>query len=157
MDRISTCLWFDGKALEAAEFYVGLFTDSRIEAVTRAPADYPGGKEGEVLEVSFTLAGRSFQALNGGPYFTFSEAISLVVECEDQAEIDRYWKALSADPQSGQCGWLKDRYGLSWQIVPRILPMLLSGPDRAKAKRVMEALMPMKKLDMAALERAAAG
>ena len=157
MDKISICLWFDGNAEEAATFYTGLFDDSRIDHVTRAPSDYPSGSEGDVLVVGFTLAGRSYIGLNGGPHFRFTEAISLSIDCADQAEVDRYWKALSAHPDNEQCGWVKDRFGLSWQIVPRLLPTLLADPDRAKAKRVMDAMMTMKKLDVAALERAAAG
>ncbi len=157
MDKISICLWFDGNAEEAATFYTGLFRDSRIDRVTRAPSDYPSGKEGKVLVVGFTLAGRSYIGLNGGPHFRFTEAISLSIDCADQAEVDRYWQALSAHPDNEQCGWVKDRFGLSWQIVPRLLPALLADADRAKAKRVMDAMMSMKKLDVAALERAAAG
>ena len=155
MDKITTFLWFDGKAEEAARFYVGIFPDSRIDAITRTTVDYPGGREGNVLTVAFTLAGRSFQAMNGGPYATFSEAISLSIDCADQAEVDHYWTALSAHPDREQCGWLKDRYGLFWQVTPRILPELLAGPDREKARRVMEAMMAMRKLDVAAIERAA--
>ncbi|MCB2055378.1 MAG: VOC family protein [Geminicoccaceae bacterium] len=157
MDRIAPCLWFDGKAEEAANFYVGLFPESRIEEVVRSPSDYPSGSEGDVLVVYFTLGARSFIALNGGPNFTFTEAISLSIDCADQAEVDRYWQALSAHPENEQCGWVKDRYGLSWQIVPRILPQLLADPDRAKAGRVMQAMMAMKKIDVAAIEKAAAG
>lgn len=155
MDKISTHLWFDGKAEEAAGFYAALFPDSRIDEVVRAPAEYPGGKEGDVLQVTFTLAGRSFLALNGGPGFPFREAISLSIDCEDQAEVDRYWHALSAHPENEQCGWVKDRFGVSWQVIPRALPRLLADTDRAKAKRVMEAMMTMKKIDGAALEVAA--
>lgn len=157
MDRISICLWFDGNAQQAAEFYTGLFPDSRIDEVTRSPADYPAGKTGDVLTVAFTLAGRSFLGLNGGPEFSFTEAVSLSTDCADQAEVDRYWQALSAHPESEACGWVKDRFGLSWQIVPRVLPRLLADPDRNKARRVMEAMMRMKKIDIAALEAAAKG
>ena len=157
MDKISTFLWFDGQAEQAATFYTSLFPDSRIDGITRAPADYPSGKRGDVLTVEFTLAGRSFHALNGGPQFKFTEAISLSIDCADQAEVDRYWSALSAHPENEQCGWVKDRFGLSWQVVPSALPKLLADPDGAKAKRVMEAMMKMKKIDIAALQRAAAG
>lgn len=157
MDKLATCLWFDRNGEDAARFYVGLFPDSSIDEVTRSTVDYPGGKEGDVLIVAFTLFGRSFQALNGGGFFKFNEAISLSIACEDQGEVDRYWSALSAHPESEQCSWLKDRYGLSWQIVPKILPRLLADPDRAKARRAMEAMVQMKKIDIAAVERAAAG
>lgn len=152
---ITPCLWFDGQAEEAARFYVSLFPDSHIDHVAKAPADYPSGKRGDVLAVDFTLMGRKFNGLNGGPHFKFNEAISFVIPCDNQAEVDRYWKALSAVPEAEQCGWVKDRYGLSWQIVPTMLYRLLDDPDRAKAGRVMEAMLKMKKLDIAALERAA--
>ena len=157
MSGITTCLWFDKNGEEAARFYVDIFPDSQIDTVTRSPRDYPSGAEGDVLTVDFTLMGRPFMVLNGGPYFKFSEAISMSVDCADQEEVDRYWSALSAVPESEQCGWVKDKYGLSWQIVPRILPRLIADPDRAKAKRVMSAMMDMKKLDVAALEEAARG
>jgi predicted 3-demethylubiquinone-9 3-methyltransferase (glyoxalase superfamily) len=154
--KITPCLWFDGNAEEAVRFYTSLFKGSSIDAVHRSSTDYPGGKEGAVLLISFTLAGQSYQALNGGPHDTFNDAISLSVDCEDQAEVDRLWEALTADGgRPVQCGWLKDRYGLSWQIVPRRLPELLSGPDAARTKRVMLAMMEMVKIDVAALERAA--
>ncbi|HEX2066038.1 MAG TPA: VOC family protein [Candidatus Thermoplasmatota archaeon] len=152
---ITPCLWFDGQAEEAARFYTSLFPDSRIDKVVRAPADYPSGKKGDVLVVDFILMGQRFSALNGGPYFKFNEAVSFTIPCADQAEVDRYWKALSAMPEAEQCGWVKDRFGLSWQIIPTRLHQLLADPDRAKAGRVMEAMMEMKKLDVAALERAA--
>lgn len=152
---ITPCLWFDGQAEEAAKFYVSLFPDSHIDQVVKAPADFPSGKKGDALVVEFTLMGRSFSGLNGGPYFKFNEAVSFTIPCKDQAEVDRYWKALSAVPEAEQCGWVKDRYGLSWQIVPTMLHRILADPDRAKAGRVMEAMLKMKKLDIAALERAA--
>jgi len=155
MPSLRSCLWFDGQAEEATEFYVGLLPNSHVNEVIHAPLDYPGGRESDVLEIDFTLMGRDFLALNGGPYFTFNEAISLVVECRDQGELDYYWEALSAHPDNEQCGWLKDRYGLSWQIVPAMLPTLLADPDRGKARRVMSAVLGMKKLDIAILERAA--
>jgi len=154
MESIVPCLWFDGKAEEAAKFYVSLFPDSHIENVAISASDTPSGKKGDVLAVDFTLMGRSFQGLNGGPYFKFNEAVSFVVPCEDQAEVDRYWKALSAVPEAEQCGWVKDRFGLSWQIVPTMLYRLLDDPDRAKAERVMEAMLKMKKLDIRALQQA---
>lgn len=157
MDKITTCLWFDGNAEEAARFYVGLFPDSQITDIERAPGDYPHCKEGEVMLVRFELAGRSFSGLNGGPKFRFSEAFSMMIDCADQAEVDCYREALSANPENEQCGWVKDKFGLSWQIIPRALPRLLSGPDLARRKRVFEAMTKMKRLDVAALERAAAG
>jgi predicted 3-demethylubiquinone-9 3-methyltransferase (glyoxalase superfamily) len=155
MDKITTCLWFDHNAEEAARFYVGLFPDSEITDIIRSPGDYPNGKAGDVLLVLFKLAGRNFSGLNGGPNFRFSEAISMSIDCADQAEVDRYWAALSAHPENEQCGWVKDKFGLSWQIVPRAMSRLLGDPDSAKRKRVFGAMMKMKKLDVAALERAA--
>jgi predicted 3-demethylubiquinone-9 3-methyltransferase (glyoxalase superfamily) len=154
--KITPCLWFDGNAEEAVRFYTSVFKGSSIEAIHRSAADYPGGKAGAVLLISFTLAGQSYQALNGGRHDTFNDAISLSVDCEDQAETDRLWEALTADGgRPVQCGWLKDKYGLSWQIVPRRLSELMSSPDAAKAKRVMQAMMQMVKIDVAALEKAA--
>jgi predicted 3-demethylubiquinone-9 3-methyltransferase (glyoxalase superfamily) len=155
MQDIKPCLWFDGNAEEAATFYVSLFPDSRIDEVMRAPADYPSGKAGDVLTVDFTLAGRPYQGLNGGPQFKFTEAVSFSILCEDQAEVDRLWDSLTDGGEPGPCGWLKDRWGLSWQIVPKLLPKLLADPDRARAGRAMEAMMEMGKLDAAALQRAA--
>jgi predicted 3-demethylubiquinone-9 3-methyltransferase (glyoxalase superfamily) len=155
MSKIAPCLWFDGKAEEAANFYVTLLPDSRIDKITRAPSDYPAGKAGSVLTVDFTLAGQQFIGLNGGPEFQFNEAVSFTINCEDQAEVDRLWSALTADGGAPvQCSWLKDRYGLSWQIVPKILPRLLSDPDRDKARRVMEAMMKMVKIDVAEIQAA---
>ena len=155
MDKIAPCLWFDGKAQEAAEFYTSLFPDSRIDNVDRAPGDNPSTEEGAVLTVGFTLAGRSFIGLNGGPDFTFSEAISLSIDCDDQAEVDRYWNALIADGgEESQCGWLKDRYGLSWQVVPRQLIEMLGSADRDAARRAMEAMLQMQKIDVARLQKA---
>lgn len=158
MDKIIPCLWFDGQAEEAARFYVTLLPDSRIDAVHRSPADYPSGKAGDVLTVEFTLAGRSFVGLNGGPEFPFTEAVSLQIPCEDQAELDRLWNAIGSNGgQPVACGWIKDRWGLSWQVFPRRLTEMLAAPDRAAAKRAMEAMMTMVKLDLAALERAYRG
>jgi predicted 3-demethylubiquinone-9 3-methyltransferase (glyoxalase superfamily) len=151
---IVPCLWFDGEAEEAAKFYVSLFPNSHVDKVVEAPTDFPSGKKGDVLTVDFTLMGRKFQGLNGGPYFTFNEAVSLTVPCENQTEVDRYWKALSAVPEAEQCGWVKDRYGLSWQIVPTILDRFLADPNRTKAGRVMEVMLKMKKLDIQALRDA---
>ncbi|MGQ0797010.1 MAG: VOC family protein [Methanobacteriota archaeon] len=153
-ESIVPCLWFDGRAEEAAKFYVSLFPDSRIDSVHKAPADFPSGKKGDVLAVDFTLIGRKFSGLNGGPIFKFNEAVSFTIPCESQAEVDRYWEALSAVPEAEQCGWVKDRYGLSWQIVPTVLYRLMADPDRTKAGRVMEAMLKMKKLDIKALRRA---
>ncbi|ATB42157.1 hypothetical protein CYFUS_007634 [Cystobacter fuscus] len=157
MEKISPCLWFDGQAEEAARFYVSLLPDSRIDEVVRSPADNPSMREGGVLTVVFTLGGRRFVGLNGGPHFKFNEAVSFQIHCEDQAEVDRLTQALSAHPEAEQCGWVKDRFGLSWQIVPRRLSELLSSPDAAKARRAMEAMLKMKRIDIAAIERAAAG
>ena len=155
MSRIAPCLWFDGQAEEAAKFYVSVIPDSRIDEVVRAPADYPSGSAGSVLVVEFTLGGRPFSALNGGPEFKFNEAVSFMIDCADQAEVDRLWDALCSDGGTPvQCGWLRDRYGLSWQIVPTALKRMLADPDREKARRAMEAMMGMVKLDIAALQRA---
>lgn len=157
MSPITPCLWFDGQAEEAAGFYVSLFEDSRIDAVHRAPADFPSGKAGDVLTVEFTLRGQKFTGLNGGPLFRFTEAVSFQLFCDDQAEVDRLTEALSAVPEAEQCGWVKDRFGLSWQILPKRWTELLGDPDHARAKRVMEAMMDMKRIDIAAIERAADG
>jgi predicted 3-demethylubiquinone-9 3-methyltransferase (glyoxalase superfamily) len=158
MTSITPCLWFDGQAEEAANLYVSIFPDSRVDKVTRTPSDYPAGKAGQVITVEFTLMGRPFLGLNGGPEFKFSEAVSFSISCEDQAEVDLYWDALTANGgEPGPCGWCKDRFGLSWQVVPKALPRLLADPDRARAGRAMQAMMKMKKLDVAALEKAAEG
>jgi predicted 3-demethylubiquinone-9 3-methyltransferase (glyoxalase superfamily) len=158
MTSITPCLWFDGQAEEAANLYVSIFPDSRIDKVNRSPSDYPAGKAGQVITVEFTLMGRPFLGLNGGPEFKFSEAVSFSISCEDQAEVDRYWEALTAGGgEPGPCGWCKDRFGLSWQVVPKALPRLLADPDRARAGRAMQAMMKMKKLDVAELEKAAEG
>lgn len=154
MDKITPCLWADGNAEEMAAFYVSIVPDSHVVAVTRSPADNPGNKEGEILLIELILAGRTFTILNGGPQFKFTEALSLQVLCEDQSEVDRLWSALSAHPESEICGWLKDRFGLSWQIVPKVLLNMISDPDRAAAKRAMQAMMSMSKLDIASLESA---
>lgn len=153
MPQTSTCLWFDRQAKDAADFYVSLFPNSRITAVTHysAGAAMP---EGSVLTVSFELDGRLYTGLNGGPHFKLSPAVSLVVHCRDQDEIDRYWKALSAEPAAEQCGWVQDRFGLSWQIVPEQLFDMLQHPDPGRRKRVMDALMGMKKIDLRRLQDA---
>ena len=145
---LKTCLWFDGNAEEAATFYVSVFKDAAVTAVTPGP-------NGAALVVEFRLAGVEFLALNGGPHFRFNEAISLSVDCRSQEELDGLWEKLSAGGSQGPCGWLKDRYGLSWQIVPDVLPRLLAGADPGRAQRVMQALMGMTKLDIRALEAAA--
>jgi predicted 3-demethylubiquinone-9 3-methyltransferase (glyoxalase superfamily) len=156
--KVYPCLWFDGKAEEAANFYVSLIPDSRVDNVWRSPADTPSGPEGMVLLVDFTVGGQQLQALDGGPDFHFNEAVSLVIECEDQAEVDRLWDTLTAEGgEPGPCGWLKDRYGLSWQIVPKALNEMFEGPDRDGARRAMEAMLQMGKLDEAELRRAFEG
>ncbi|MGE0221725.1 MAG: VOC family protein [Acetobacteraceae bacterium] len=152
--RITPCLWFDGDAEEAVTFYVSLFPDSRIDLVQRNPMDSPAGAAGSVLIVAFTLGGRSFQALNGGRKAEYTWAMSLSVDCADQAEVDRYWAALSDGGAEVQCGWVTDRYGVPWQIVPSALPRMLADPDPEKAARVMQAMMGMVKLDVAALQQA---
>ncbi|SNS82154.1 Glyoxalase superfamily enzyme, possibly 3-demethylubiquinone-9 3-methyltransferase [Sphingomonas laterariae] len=154
MSRIAPCLWFADEAEQAANYYVSLMPDARIDHVQRAVADSPGNVEGGVLMVAFTIGGNRFLALNGGIRFEYTHAISLHFECADQAELDRLWEGLSAGGSIEQCGWLKDRYGVSWQIVPRALGEMLADPDAAKAKRVMQAMLGMHKIDIAALERA---
>jgi predicted 3-demethylubiquinone-9 3-methyltransferase (glyoxalase superfamily) len=151
MSGISPCLWFDDEAEEAANFYVSLLPDSKIERVQKNVMDSPAGKEGSVLVVDFTLAGQRFMALNGGTRLEHTHAISFHVDCADQAEVDRLWAALSAGGAIIQCGWLRDRYGVSWQIVPTVLAKMLGDPDPAKARRVMQAMMKMIKLDIAGL------
>jgi predicted 3-demethylubiquinone-9 3-methyltransferase (glyoxalase superfamily) len=156
--KLYPCLWFDGQAQQAAEFYVTLLPDSRIENVWHSPADTPSGPAGMVLTVEFTLAGEHFMALNGGPDFRFNEAVSFVIEVDGQTEVDRLWDALTADGgEPGPCGWLKDRWGLSWQITPRRLTELTSDPDPDRARRAMEAMLKMGKIEIAELERAAGG
>jgi predicted 3-demethylubiquinone-9 3-methyltransferase (glyoxalase superfamily) len=155
MTKIAPCLWFDGQAEEAAQFYAGVFPDSRIVAVHRSPSDYPSGRAGDVLTVEFTVLGQKFTGLNGGPHFKFNEAVSFQVYTEDQAETDRYWGALTAGGGSeGPCGWCKDRFGLSWQVVPRALLDMMSSTDAPAAKRAMDAMMAMRKIDLAAIEAA---
>jgi predicted 3-demethylubiquinone-9 3-methyltransferase (glyoxalase superfamily) len=158
MSKIAPCLWFDGQAEEAAKFYVSLLPDSRIDKVMKSPAETPSGPAGSVLTVNFTLAGQPFMGLNGGPQFPFTEAVSFTINCEDQAEVDRLWDALIAGGGAPvECGWLRDRFGLSWQIVPKGLMEMLASPDKAKAKRAMEAMLQMIKLDIAALRKAYEG
>jgi predicted 3-demethylubiquinone-9 3-methyltransferase (glyoxalase superfamily) len=153
IQKITPFLWFDHQAEEAAVFYASIFPNSKIEKVVRYGATGPG-PSGSVMTVAFQLDGQSFVALNGGPIFKFSEAISFVVNCQTQDEVDAYWEQLSAGGAESQCGWLKDKFGLSWQIVPSALPQLLSDPDPVKAQRAMKAMMTMKKLDIRALEQA---
>jgi predicted 3-demethylubiquinone-9 3-methyltransferase (glyoxalase superfamily) len=158
MDKISPCLWFDGTAEDAARFYTSIFPNSRITSIDRSPGETPSGPKDMVLTVSFSLDGRSFIGLNGGPDFKFNEAISLSIDCDDQAEVDRYWEALLADGgQESVCGWLKDRFGVSWQVIPRQLPQMLNSSDRAAAARALEAMLKMVKIDVAGLERAYRG
>ena len=158
MDKITPNLWFDGNAEEAAGFYVSLIPDSRIENILRAPADNPSTAKGEVVTVDFTVAGRSFTGINGGPAFQFTEAISLAIECEDQSEIDHYWEALvSGGGQESRCGWCKDRFGLSWQVVPRRLQEMMKSQDAAAAERATEAMLKMGRIDLAVLEQAYRG
>lgn len=157
MFHITPCLWFDGNAEEAANFYVTVFPNSRVEAIHHAPTDYPSGRSGQVLLVEFTLMDQPFTGLNGGPQFRFNEAISFQIPVETQAEADRYTVVLSAVPEAEQCGWVKDRFGVSWQIVPRQLIKLFSDADRARARRAFEAMMKVKRIDIAAIERAADG
>jgi predicted 3-demethylubiquinone-9 3-methyltransferase (glyoxalase superfamily) len=155
MSKITPCLWFDGAAEEAARLYVSLLPHSRVDSVALSPADNPSTPGGAVLVVDFTLAGQPFRAINGGPQFSFTEAVSFVIDCEDQAEVDRLWNALLEGGGSpGQCGWLKDRYGMSWQIVPRQLGEMLGDPDAEKARRAMEAMLRMSKIEVAAMRAA---
>jgi len=156
MERISPCLWFDGQAEQAANFYVSLFPDSRIVSVVPYPEGLPG-QAGSVMTVVFELNGQQYVGLNGGPHFTFNEAVSFQIHCRDQAEVDRLWDALTEDGEEGPCGWLKDRWGLSWQVVPVRLLELIQDPDPTRAQRAAEAMMSMKKIDVATVERAAEG
>jgi predicted 3-demethylubiquinone-9 3-methyltransferase (glyoxalase superfamily) len=157
--KIATCLWFDqGRAREAAEFYAATFPDSHVDGRHHAPSDYPGGKQGNELTVEFTVLGMPFVGLNGGPQFKFNEAVSFQVFTDSQEETDRYWSAIVGNGgQESACGWCKDKFGLSWQIIPRAMMDAFSDPDRAAAKRAMDAMMGMRKLDIAAIERARAG
>ncbi|MEP6464035.1 MAG: VOC family protein [Frankiaceae bacterium] len=154
MQKITPCLWFDTQGEEAASFYISVFDNSEILAVSHYGEGGPK-PAGTVLTVNFTLDGQEFLALNGGPEFHFTEAVSFQVSCKDQEEVDKFWYGLSAGGEEGPCGWLKDRYGVSWQVVPTVLPELLSNPDPEKAQKVMAAMMQMGKLDIAALQNAA--
>ncbi|MGZ8284713.1 MAG: VOC family protein [Allosphingosinicella sp.] len=157
-DKVTPVLWFNRNAEDAANFYVSLLPDSRIDKVVRSPADNPSMKEGGVLVVDFTLAGRKYSGLNGGPAFPFTEAVSFMILCEDQEEVDRLWDALLAGGgRPSECGWLKDRFGLSWQITPKALLDMIASDDRDAARRAMEAMMTMAKLDLPTLRRAFEG
>ncbi len=159
MSKLTTCLWFDGRGEEAARFYVSLFPGSKLGKVTPYPEGTPSPLPvGSAMTVEFELCGAPFLALNGGPEFKFTEAVSLQIHCKDQAEVDRYWNALTADGgEESVCGWCKDRFGFSWQVVPEVLPKLMADPDRDRANRATAAMMGMRKLDIAQLEAAAAG
>jgi predicted 3-demethylubiquinone-9 3-methyltransferase (glyoxalase superfamily) len=160
LSKIAPCLWFDSAAEDAAKHYVSIFPDSGIDRITRygnEGFEVHHRPAGSVMTVAFHLAGQSFTALNGGPLFQFSEAISLQVFCDTQAEIDHYWRRLGEGGEEGPCGWLKDRFGLSWQVVPSVMEAMMSDPDSRRSERVMKAFLGMKKLDLAAIERAFSG
>ncbi len=161
MQKITPCLWFDNQAEEAARFYVSVFKNSKIkgdEAYPEGGEDVTGKPAGSVMIVNFELDGQAFMALNGGPDFKFTEAVSFIIDCADQAEVDYYWEKLTSDGgEESMCGWVKDKFGLSWQVTPRALNELMGDPDPAKSKRVMEAMLKMRKIDVAELEKAADG
>jgi predicted 3-demethylubiquinone-9 3-methyltransferase (glyoxalase superfamily) len=157
MQKITPCLWFDSQAEEAVEFYTSLIDNSKILNIARygeSGAEASGQQKGKVMTVSFLLGGEEFLALNGGPYFKFSEAVSFIINCETQEELDFYWKRLSEGGEEGQCGWLKDRFGLSWQIVPVVMGDMLSDKDPKRTERVTEAMLKMKKIDINMLQQA---
>ncbi len=157
MQKITPFLWYSTQAEEAAKFYASIFPNSRVRGVTSLPSESPSGPPGSVKIVDFELFGQSFTAMTAGPLDPFNHAVSFVVSCDNQAEIDRYWNALLEGGSAEQCGWLKDRYGLSWQIVPTVLGKMMGDPDRASAKRAADAMLKMVKIDIAALEAAFAG
>ncbi len=158
MQKITPCLWYDGTAEDAATFYAATFPDSRVDAVRRSPVDYPAGRAGDVLTVEFTVCGMPFLALNGGPGHPHSQAVSFMIYTDTQEETDRLWDAVVGNGGSeNACGWCKDRWGVSWQITPRALMAATTNPDRAAAKRAMEAMMTMRRIDIAAIEAAVAG
>jgi predicted 3-demethylubiquinone-9 3-methyltransferase (glyoxalase superfamily) len=155
---ITPCLWFDGNAEEAAHFYTSIFPNGRIDDISRAPADNPSTSSGDVLTVAFSIAGTRFVGINGGPQFPFTEAVSFQIDCTDQAEVDRYWEALvEGGGEHGQCGWLKDRFGLSWQVVPRQIGDYLGGADAEGRARATQAMLQMEKLDIEGLRAAYEG
>jgi predicted 3-demethylubiquinone-9 3-methyltransferase (glyoxalase superfamily) len=155
MPKTIPCLWFDGQAEQAAEHYLSIFPDSKILDVTRYGPGTPGGLEGSVMTVNFSLDGQEYVGLNGGPQFPFTEAISFQIHCSDQDEVDHYWSALTADGEESQCGWLKDKFGVSWQVVPVALFALLADPDQGRAQRATQAMLTMAKIDIAEVRRAA--
>jgi len=158
MSKITPCLWYTDEAEEAANFYVSLLPDSRIETVQRSPAGYPHGKAGNVIMAQFTLAGQRFTAINGGMRMEYTNAVSFMIDCADQAEVDRLWDAILAHGgKAERCGWIRDRYGLAWQIIPSALPKYLGGADKAGAQRAMQAMLGMVKLDIEGLKRAYEG
>lgn len=157
MQKVVPCLWFNGDAEDAAQFYVSLLPDSSIDRILKSPTDTPSGPAGSVLTVEFTLAGTKYMGLNGGPQHPFTEAVSFQIYCDDQAEVDQLWAALTDGGSEVACGWLKDRWGLSWQIFPARLIELLNDPDRERACRAQEAMMQMVKIDIAEIEQAANG
>jgi len=157
MHKITPFLWYSTQAEEAAKFYVSIFPNSRVNGVTALPSESPSGPPGSVKVVDFELFGQPFAAMTAGPLDPFNHAVSFVVNCENQAEVDRYWNALLEGGSAEACGWLKDRYGLSWQIVPTVMFKMMADPDRAKAKRASDAMLKMVKFDIAALEAAFAG
>ena len=157
MQKITPFLWYAKEAEEAAKFYASIFPDSRVERVVSMPSESPSGPPGSVKVVEFRLFGQPFVAMSAGPLDPFNHAVSFVVNCDDQVELDRYWNALVEGGKAEQCGWLKDRYGLSWQIVPTVLGKMMADPDRAKAKRATDAMLKMVKIDVAALQKAFAG
>ena len=157
MQKITPFLWFENQAEEAVNFYVSVFKNAKLGQVARYPQGSPGGMAGKVMTASFQLEGTEFVALNGGPQYQMTPAISFVIPCEKQAEIDHYWEELSAGGKPQQCGWVTDRFGVTWQVVPSMLGKLLGGPDPARSQRVMQAMLPMQKIDIATLQRAAEG